>query len=340
MGMSGSKSAANGDRPEGEDEFHTPVTNRRVQKLIDPRSPTDDINRTPLQREVDFEDPRSPTTKIARTPIPDDSDPRSPSAGREVGPFVFPNASEDPRSPSRIIARTPLTKDAPKNVSVEEVQVHQPEGGDSTENASNNNDSQECPAGDHSPSQEADSEVFKVETDSVKLVADDEDNEIEKCASEAEGQEGLNQANTPEYEMELSDMVKKQTIANEEDGDRDHATLVLSDREMVFLTELPPSPVSSKAKKSGFRRSLKEKFQSSSSSHQRSPLATRNLIQDSPDPSERTTAARKREGTTSRKVGVAFQRPGAGHLSKADRPRSHPVQVVGRYQPVLDKENC
>ena len=94
---------------------HTPVTDRRLMKLRDPRSPSDGVQRTPIivpkPGEIDdsFEDPRSPTSKIARTPIPD-TDPRSPTAGvtRTPCPFTYP----DPRSPTVNIARTPMLKES------------------------------------------------------------------------------------------------------------------------------------------------------------------------------------------------------------------------------------
>lgn len=115
MGGTESKSINGDNKPDEDEQFHTPIANRRVKTLTDPRSPTEEVQRTPVQRAVDedaeFQDPRSPA--VARTPVPDDSDPRSPTAGREPGPFVFPQPSEDPRSPTKTVARTPLTKDAP-----------------------------------------------------------------------------------------------------------------------------------------------------------------------------------------------------------------------------------
>ncbi|XP_022099964.1 cell division cycle-associated protein 3-like isoform X2 [Acanthaster planci] len=94
---------------------HTPLSQRRLMKLRDPRSPTDGVQRTPIvvpkPGEVDdsFEDPRSPTAKIARTPIPDDTDPRSPTEGvsRTPCPFTYP----DPRSPTINVPRTPVHKE-------------------------------------------------------------------------------------------------------------------------------------------------------------------------------------------------------------------------------------
>lgn len=238
MGASESKSS-NGEDRAGEEQFHTPIANRRVQKLSDPRSPTDDVQRTPMQRSVDddddFVDPRSPTS-IARTPVPDDSDPRSPTGGREPGPFVFPLPSDDPRSPSRIVARTPICKDAPKEFGIETVTVHQADDHiESSENSSNNN--QQVSSNDDiindntklSTSEDTESGVFQIETDKTNLV-ETEESENANCDEGGQQLSGQRNVNPPEYEMELTKMLEKQTIANEESDNQDGATLVLSDR--------------------------------------------------------------------------------------------------------------
>lgn len=102
--------------------------------------------------------------------------------------------------------------------------------------------------------------------------------------------------------------------------------------EMIFLAEAPPSSSSSKAKKHSIRRSLKEKFTSTS---QRSPLSTRNLLEDSPDPARRANL--RQQGSTAQRMGVAYQKTGVRRtLAEGNQ---YTVQTVGRYQPVPDKEN-
>ncbi|XP_022099965.1 uncharacterized protein LOC110984265 isoform X3 [Acanthaster planci] len=128
---------------------HTPLSQRRLMKLRDPRSPTDGVQRTPIvvpkPGEVDdsFEDPRSPTAKIARTPIPDDTDPRSPTEGvsRTPCPFTYP----DPRSPTINVPRTPVHKECqPDKYEMPSASKHDSiaeEDSDDMQNVSNNNSS-------------------------------------------------------------------------------------------------------------------------------------------------------------------------------------------------------
>ncbi|KAL8584110.1 hypothetical protein ACOMHN_011725 [Nucella lapillus] len=94
------------------------------QLPVDPRSPTDDIARTPIivdsaSSELRGFDPRSPTCGIARTPIIVDSasselrgfDPRSPTCGIARTPIIVDSelSELDPRSPTCGIDRTPLS---------------------------------------------------------------------------------------------------------------------------------------------------------------------------------------------------------------------------------------
>ncbi|XP_030842726.1 uncharacterized protein LOC754059 isoform X2 [Strongylocentrotus purpuratus] len=332
MGGTESKSINGDNKPDEDEQYHTPIANRRVKTLTDPRSPTEEVQRTPVQRAVDedseFQDPRSPA--VARTPVPDDSDPRSPTAGREPGPFVFPQPSDDPRSPTKTVARTPLTKDAPAELSIETVTVHQSDTNESCESSTSNNnqDNDVIPksASDIEPSEPG---IFQIDSEKENLVGEDSSSEVVEETQKSE----LVKSNTPENEMELTNMMEKQTLANEETEDQDQATLVLSDREMIFLAEAPPSSSSSKAKKHSIRRSLKEKFTSTS---QRSPLSTRNLLEDSPDPARRVNL-RQQGSTATQRMGVAYQKTGVRRtLAKGNQ---YTVQTVGRYQPVPDKEN-
>lgn len=93
-----------------EEKNATPIQNRRILTLQDPRSPSESIHRTPIITDTtDFQDPRSPTAEICRTPVEETADPRSPTEGiprTPANPFVFP----DPRSPSIGITRTPMIK--------------------------------------------------------------------------------------------------------------------------------------------------------------------------------------------------------------------------------------
>nr|XP_054768977.1 uncharacterized protein LOC129276615 isoform X1 [Lytechinus pictus] len=335
MGGTVSKSI-NGDKPDEDDQYHTPIANRRVKTLIDPRSPSEEVQRTPMQRTVnddsEFHDPRSPT--VARTPVPDDSDPRSPSAGREPGPFVFPVASTDPRSPTRTVARTPIAKDAPLGSSMETVTVHQADTKEEPcENTtSNNNQDNDTIAKSSSDLEDPEPGVFQIDSEKDHLVVDDDDDDGPSSEEQETLKTELVKSDTPEYEMELSNMMEKQTLANEETEEQDQATLVLSDRELIFLAESPLS--SSKVKKHSIRRSLKDKFISTSS--QRSPLSTRNLLEDSPNPAHRP--ALRQQGGSTHKVGVAYQK--AGTRRRLTEGNQYAVQSVGsRYQPVPDKEN-
>ena len=110
--------------------------------------------------------------------------------------------------------------------------------------------------------------------------------------------------------------------------------------ERIFLTEIPPSPTStpplpSHTKKAGIRRSLKEKFYYSAA--QRSPLSTRNLIEDSPDPAYKPTNQHRGRGS---KMGVAYQKAGLRkRLIDNGEEQESGDRIVGRYYPVMDKEN-
>lgn len=57
---------------QSEDLVHTPINRAALDTLLDPRSPSYEITRTPIQMEPfvdEVEDPRSPSVGIARTPI-------------------------------------------------------------------------------------------------------------------------------------------------------------------------------------------------------------------------------------------------------------------------------
>ena len=74
MGQIGSKSFSE----LSESSMHTPPVKSKTKRFptaFDPRSPTDDISRTPIQVEspttASVADPRSPSEQIVRTPIYD-----------------------------------------------------------------------------------------------------------------------------------------------------------------------------------------------------------------------------------------------------------------------------
>ena len=123
---------------------YTPMLPPRFATLMDPRSPTDGVHRTPLQvlpQQVLLLDPRSPSIGIERTPIqainfdskqiPSQvlphsavlTDPRSPSAGIDRTPIQIsakPAALADPRSPTVGIERTPILTLKPQSQLVED----------------------------------------------------------------------------------------------------------------------------------------------------------------------------------------------------------------------------
>ena len=95
------------------DEDRTPIANRRVIQLTDPRSPPpDDVSRTPIvHAEKPAAEPAEPTSPVLKIntritqEVTDMHDPRSPSCNvaRTPQPFKF----GDPRSPSQAVSRTP-----------------------------------------------------------------------------------------------------------------------------------------------------------------------------------------------------------------------------------------
>lgn len=241
-----------------EDVNTTPVHNRRILKLQDPRSPTAEIHRTPLVTDTsDFEDPRSPTAEICRTPVAETSDPRSPTEGiprTPANPFIFP----DPRSPSVGVTRTPLIKSIPENTNVatsenesksEMDRTNRNEMGDSVKETINNNSNS------------------SVDT----TLKNEENSRTDQGGDEtATKDSAMEQINTPQFEVELANLKLDESNANEVlDESQSCATLVLSDSEPRL-----------KYRGSAAKRSLKEKFQAPSSQQARSPLSSRNLHQN------------------------------------------------------------
>lgn len=110
-----------------EEIMHTPPRHTHVLPS-DPRSPSDNINRTPISvtdtpdknngtpstKVLPF-DPRSPTTEVARTPIVVDAKdsrrrPFTLKPSRLIDPNTVSNIDDsDPRSPTSRVPRTPLS---------------------------------------------------------------------------------------------------------------------------------------------------------------------------------------------------------------------------------------
>lgn len=106
--------------------------------------------------------------------------------------------------------------------------MHQSDTNESCESTSNNNQDQDNDvisksASDIEPSEPG---IFQIDSDKENFGEDDcSSSEVEETLKSE-----LVKSNTPENEMELTNMMEKQTLANEETEDQDHATLVLSDR--------------------------------------------------------------------------------------------------------------
>nr|WNS50035.1 uncharacterized protein 3 [Halisarca dujardinii] len=69
-------------------------------------------NHTPPKQKT-FEDPRSPTLQVDRTPLKERNDPVSCNTPKNNGP-VFKQTQFDPRSPSTALPRTPVNPDQNK----------------------------------------------------------------------------------------------------------------------------------------------------------------------------------------------------------------------------------
>ncbi|XP_038061457.1 uncharacterized protein LOC119732132 [Patiria miniata] len=274
------------DKPTDEaDGNHTPLSNRRLVKLRDPRSPTDEVQRTPIivpkPGEVDdsFEDPRSPTTKIARTPIPE-TDPRSPTEGvsRTPCPFTYP----DPRSPTVNVPRTPMVKESePDKFQMPSVGKHESiaeEGGDDdVQNVSNNNSS-----------------------DTALLIHRSHTSEEPEAASVASGTHKPSRENMPD-------------TGHTDEGDCQKASLIASEK----------GP-SKKTRRPSLTKSIKAKINGTLPAPPRSPLSTRNLDKDAP-------TVQVRMGDSA----ITYNKMG----SRRRQASGTPTRLVGKYEPMIDKEN-
>lgn len=207
--MGASESKGNTHEHLSEEQNVTPIQNRRVLKLQDPRSPSEDINRTPIVTDTtDFQDPRSPTAEICRTPVEETTDPRSPTEGiprTPANPFIFP----DPRSPSVEITRTPLIKSVEDEKVFQESEEQSGElrrrtvessdvGSDSKESINNNKNNAE-------DNRLKDDQDLTEKSDVAKDVRDDGDTKAQP----------LTQINTPQYEVELAKMNLDETTSKE-----------------------------------------------------------------------------------------------------------------------------
>ncbi|XP_071806103.1 uncharacterized protein [Asterias amurensis] len=290
------------DTGAGGDGNHTPLTNRRLVKLRDPRSPTDDVSRTPiivpkpgLSTDDSFEDPRSPTIKIARTPIPD-TDPRSPTEGvtRTPCPFTYP----DPRSPTINVARTPMLQQDNKSTGKFEMPpAVQPETIAETheeeQNLSSNNSNSD---------------------DTARLIDQSQPKPDPLLSQEHSSEKGLVQIDTPEYEQQLSKMVEEQRLTEETVEDDSQKTSLIASS----------NGHSRKSKKTGLKLSLTAKIHGSQTAPPRSPLSTRNLEKD-----VHSVSLHSGQGL------IIYDKTG----SRRRQNSGTPTRLVGKYEPMLDKEN-
>ncbi len=294
--------AQTSDDAAGGDANHTPLSNRRLVKLRDPRSPTDDVTRTPIivpkpgtSTDDSFEDPRSPTIKIARTPIPD-TDPRSPTEGvsRTPCPFTYP----DPRSPTINVARTPMLQqedtgkfEMPAAVQQETI--------------------------DETPEEEQNESSNNSNSDMARLIDQsqpDENPQPDPLPSrEHSNQNGLVQIDTPEYELQLSKMVEDQRLTEEAVEDSQKTSLIASS-----------NGHSKKSRKTSLKLSLTAKIHGSQTGPPRSPLSTRNLEKDVP-----SVTLHSGHGL------IVYDKAG----SRRRQASGTPTRLVGKYEPMLDKEN-
>ncbi|XP_071841321.1 uncharacterized protein [Apostichopus japonicus] len=253
-----------------EEKNATPIQNRRILTLQDPRSPSESIHRTPIITDTtDFQDPRSPTAEICRTPVEETGDPRSPTEGiprTPANPFVFP----DPRSPSIGITRTPMIKTIEEREIAQESEDQLAElrrrkvehSGDSTNETMNNN------------SNNAEDNRLRDNEDEKEKSNTDDEKDVDTKA------EPLEAIDTPQYEAELAKLRLVDENTSKEVQEVSHcATLVLTNSE---------SGVKYRGNTTA-KRSLKDNFQASLTQRSRSPLSSRNNVVAKNSPSATAT---------------------------------------------------
>ncbi|XP_033097733.1 cell division cycle-associated protein 3-like isoform X2 [Anneissia japonica] len=231
----------------------TPTSHRKL--LVDPRSPTTGIDRTPIAVEKSMgETLRVCETDLNVTPTDEHflEDPRSPNCPRTPIPL------NDPRSPCGAVTRTPIF-------------VKPPSGQESDD--------------------KADPEKFvftiKQTPSPPKIVTTEYTSEMEQSTGQAASTskatvhskiedvtECLKQISTPEYDEELTTLVRS-NMKND----------VIYRDQHTDTKELPKKP---KSNRPSLKKIQKKKIQEMSQGQQRSPLATRNHHSDSPVVSSKT----------------------------------------------------
>lgn len=315
------------------DEDRTPIANRRVIQLTDPRSPPpDDVSRTPIvhaEKAAESAEPTSPVLKIntrITQEVTDMHDPRSPSCNvaRTPQPFKF----GDPRSPSQAVSRTPHIahieeQGDPRSPTpgVERSSFTPEEAGAEARRSSFeclvDESNPEQPAEDETPNTSEHSNDGATHDDIVTEIESEEDSLKTQliAPSTAEAEPTLKQINTPQYEAELSSMVTKNTIYCDAEEDGDDAPCLTTDSVSEHKT---------KSRKKSLKDKVQQKFQGGAP---RSPLSTRNLLSDSPS---------------------LRMHSDKGSVSYMEKRRRHtvgvtPTRLVGRYEPMadnIDKENA
>ncbi|XP_072040060.1 uncharacterized protein [Amphiura filiformis] len=312
-----------------EDESHmTPPVNKRLMKLTDPRSPTDGVDRTPIVAEkpgstddtktqvlridthatpeaTEAPDPRSPSCNVARTPQPFTfDDPRSPSGAVARTPFIpHEDNPGDPRSPTPGIDRTPFVKG-------EQKEAH--------------NSSFECLVDDASVQENLNSSNNNIDIEDSSVTEPDSGNESQRLIKKqpVECDSGLTQIDTPQYEAELSKMVEQQTLDCDADDVESQDSQEEDEVAGIIYTDASEHKTKTKKHKKSLKDKVQQKFHGGAP---RSPLSTRNLLSDSPSLHMST-------GSNS-----------VIYVDKANTRRRHtaptPTRLVGRYEPILDKEN-